>query len=159
MAQKITPNLWFDNQAEEAMNFYVSVFENAEVLGISRYGEGGPMPAGTVLTASFRLDGQEFTALNGGPMFKFTEAVSFVIDCKTQDEVDYYWAKLGEDGGEPGPCGWLKDRYGLSWQVVPSRLPELLQDPDPAKANRVMQAMMQMGKIDIAGLERAAAAG
>ena len=156
MGQRSTPNLWFDNQAEEAMNFYVSVFPNAEVLGVSRYGEGGPMPAGTVLTASFRLDGQQFTALNGGSMFKFTEAVSFVIDCKTQDEVDYYWAKLGEDGGEPGPCGWLKDRYGLSWQVVPSRLPELLQDPDPAKANRVMQAMMQMGKIDIAGLERAA---
>ncbi len=156
MAQKIIPNLWFDYQTEEAMNFYVSVFKNAEVLNVSRYGEGGPMPAGTVLTATFRLDGQVFTALNGGPMYRFTEAVSFLIDCKTQEEVDYYWEKLGE-GGEPGPCGWLKDRFGLSWQVIPSRLMELLQHPDPATANRVMQAMMQMGKIEIAGLERAAA--
>ena len=154
MTQKITPFLWFNNRAEEVMNFYVSVFENSEVLGVTRYGEGGPMPAGTVMTASFRLDGQRFTALNGGPQFTFTEAVSFVIDCKDQEEVYYYWDKL-TDGGEPGPCGWLKDRFGLSWQVVPTRLPELLQDPDRDKADRVMQAMMGMGKLDIAALESA----
>lgn len=155
MTQKITPNLWFDNQAEEAMTFYVSVFKDSEVLNVSRYGDVGPMPAGTVLTASFRLADQEFVALNGGPAFRFTEAVSFLIDCKTQDEVEYYWEKLG-DGGEPGQCGWLKDRFGLSWQVVPARLIELLRDPAPAKANNVMQAMMKMGKIEIATLERAA---
>jgi predicted 3-demethylubiquinone-9 3-methyltransferase (glyoxalase superfamily) len=158
MSQKIKPFLWFDNQAEEAMNYYVSVFKNAEVLDVSRYGEGGPGPAGTVMTASFRLDGLEFVALNGGPEYRFSEAISFQIDCKSQDEVDYFWEKL-TDGGEPGPCGWLKDRFGLSWQVVPSRLTELLQDPDPANANRVMQAMLQMSKIEIAKLEEAAERG
>ncbi|MEA2597145.1 MAG: hypothetical protein QOF01_3614 [Thermomicrobiales bacterium] len=156
MTQKITPFLWFDDQAEEATNFYVSVFKNSEVLGTSRYGEAGPGAPGTVMTTSFRLDGQEFIALNGGPMFKFTEAVSFSIDCGDQEEVDYYWEKLSE-GGEEGPCGWLKDRYGLSWQVVPRVLNELLEDPDREKANRVMQAMLQMGKLDIAKLEQAAA--
>ena len=154
MTQKITPNLWFDNQAEEAMHFYVSIFENSEVLNVSHYGDAGPMPAGTVLTATFRLDGQEFIALNGGPHFRFTEAISFLIDCKTQEEVDYFWDKLSE-GGETSQCGWLKDRFGLSWQVVPSILGELLQDPDPAKSNRVMQAMLQMTKIDIAALKHA----
>jgi predicted 3-demethylubiquinone-9 3-methyltransferase (glyoxalase superfamily) len=154
MAQKITPFLWFDTQAEEAMNFYVSVFENSEVVNVSRYGDAGPRPAGTVMTATFRLDGQEFTALNGGPEFTFTEAISFHISCESQEEVDYYWDKLSA-GGEPGPCGWLKDQFGLSWQVIPSRLGELLQDEDPAKANRVMQAMLQMSKIDIAKLQEA----
>ena len=154
VTQKITPFLWFDNQAEEAMNFYVSVFKNSEVLGVSRYGEAGPGPAGSVMTATFRLDGQEFIALNGGPEFTFNEAVSFSIDCKSQEEVDYYWEKLTA-GGEPGPCGWLKDKFGLSWQVNPTVLGELLQDEDPAKANRVMQAMLKMTKIEIAELRRA----
>ena len=154
MAQKITPFLWFDNQAEEAMNFYVSVFKDSEALGVSRYGDAGPAPAGSVMVASFKLLGQEFTALNGGPMFKFTEAVSFLIDCKSQEEVDYYWEKLSE-GGETSMCGWLKDQFGLSWQVVPGILTDLLQDEDPAKANRVMQAMLQMTKIEIAELKRA----
>ena len=154
MSQKITPYLWFDNQAEEAMNFYVSVFKNSEVLSVSRYGEGAPFPAGTVMVASFKLDGEEFLALNGGPQFKFNEAVSFLISCESQDEVDHYWDNLTE-GGEPGPCGWLKDKFGLSWQVVPTRLPELLQDENPKKAGRVMQAMMQMSKIEIPKLEAA----
>ena len=150
----ITPFLWFDNQAEEAANFYVSIFENSEVTGVSRYGEAGPGPAGTAMTASFRLDGQDFVALNGGPLFTFTEAVSFVIDCKNQGEVDYFWDKLTE-GGEPGRCGWLKDRFGLSWQVNPTVLTEMLQDENRERADRVMQAMLQMGKIDIAKLEEA----
>lgn len=154
MGQKITPFLWFNDNAEEAMNFYVSIFENAEVLGIDRYGEAGPGPAGTVMIATFRLDGQEFIALNGGPQFTFTEAVSFQIDCASQEEVDYYWQKLS-DGGEPGPCGWLKDRFGLSWQVVPTVLAELLRDEDREKADRVMQAMLQMSRIDIAKLQEA----
>jgi predicted 3-demethylubiquinone-9 3-methyltransferase (glyoxalase superfamily) len=154
MAQKITPFLWFDDRAEEAANFYVSVFKNAEILSVSRYGEAGPGPAGSVMVVSFRLDGQEFTALNGGPQFTFTEAVSFVIDCANQEEVDYYWDRLTE-GGEPGPCGWLKDKFGLSWQVVPKILTDLLQDEDSAKANRVMQAMLQMTKIEIAKLREA----
>jgi predicted 3-demethylubiquinone-9 3-methyltransferase (glyoxalase superfamily) len=154
MAQKITPCLWFDNQAEDAMNFYVSIFKDARAGDVSRYGEGGPMPAGTVLTASFSLFGQEFVALNGGPEFNFTEAISFQIDCADQEEVDYYWNRLTE-GGEESMCGWLKDKFGLSWQVVPRRLPELLQDEDPERANRVMQAMLQMQKIEIAELERA----
>ena len=157
MPQTISPFLWFDGVAEEAAEFYVSVFPNAEVAAVSRYSEAGPGPAGSAMVVSFRLDGQEFLALNGGPQFRFTEAVSFLISCRSQAEVDHYWERLSE-GGEPGPCGWLKDRFGLSWQVVPTRLPELLQDPDRAKANRVMQAMMGMGKIEIAGLERAAAA-
>ncbi|HEY7034458.1 MAG TPA: VOC family protein [Thermomicrobiales bacterium] len=155
MGQKITPFLWFDNQAEEAANFYVSVFKNSEVLEVNRY-EGGPGEPGTVVVVSFRLDGQEVRALNGGPEFKFTEAFSFQIDCEDQAEVDYFWGKLVE-GGEPSQCGWLKDKYGLSWQVVPRRLIELLGDPDRAKANRVMQAMLQMGMIDVAELEVAAA--
>jgi predicted 3-demethylubiquinone-9 3-methyltransferase (glyoxalase superfamily) len=154
MTQTITPFLWFDDNAEEAMNFYVSVFKNSEVLSVSRYGDAGPGPAGTVMTATFRLDGQEFTALNGGPQFTFTEAVSFLIECETQADVDHYWDKLSA-GGEPGPCGWLKDRFGLSWQVNPSILTKLLQDEDPVKANRVMQAMLQMSKIDIAKLQEA----
>jgi predicted 3-demethylubiquinone-9 3-methyltransferase (glyoxalase superfamily) len=159
MPQKISPMLWFEDQAEEAAKFYVSVFPNSEILSVTHYGEGAPRPAGTVLTVTFRLDGEEFTALNGGPEFKFTEAVSFVIDCDSQAEVDAYWNKLTAGGGEPGPCGWLKDKYGLSWQVVPRRLMELMEDKDKAKANRVMQAMLKMGKIDIAELERAAAQG
>jgi predicted 3-demethylubiquinone-9 3-methyltransferase (glyoxalase superfamily) len=149
MTNKVTPFLWFDNQAEEATNFYVSVFENSEVLSINRSGPDGP-----VFTTSFRLDGQEFTALNGGPEYKFTEAISFQIDCTSQEEVDYFWETLSE-GGEPGPCGWLKDKFGLSWQVVPRILIELLGDPDPERANRVMQAMLQMSKIDIAKLQEA----
>jgi predicted 3-demethylubiquinone-9 3-methyltransferase (glyoxalase superfamily) len=154
LGQKITPFLWFDDQAEEAMNFYVSVFKNSEVLSVSRYGEAGPGPAGSVMVATFRLDGQEFMALNGGPQFRFTEAVSFLIDCASQEEVDYYWDRLSE-GGETGPCGWLKDRFGLSWQVNPTVLTEMLQDEDRERANRVMQAMLKMSKIDIATLERA----
>ena len=152
---KITPFLWFDNQAEEAMNFYVSVFKNSRVLGVSRYGDAGPGPKGRVMTATFELDGQEFTALNGGPVqFGFTEAISFYVNCKDQQEVDYFWEKLSE-GGEPGPCGWLKDKYGLSWQIVPTALPEMLGDKDPEKARRVTEAMLKMGKLDIAGLRRA----
>ena len=154
MPKKITPFLWFDNNAEEATNFYLSIFENSEILSVNRYGEAGPGAPGTVMTISFRLDGQEFIALNGGPQFKFTEAVSFLIECASQEEVDEFWEKLSA-GGEPGPCGWLKDRFGLSWQVVPTVLFELLQDEDRARANRVMQAMLQMTKIDIAKLERA----
>lgn len=152
--QKITPFLWFDNQAEEAMNFYVSVFKNSRVLDVTRYGDSGPGPAGSVMTARFQLEGQEFTALNGGPEFKFTEAISFYVDCQTQEEVDELWQKLSE-GGEPGPCGWLKDKYGLSWQIVPRILTGLLNDPDPAKAQSVMKAMLQMSKIDIKGLQLA----
>jgi predicted 3-demethylubiquinone-9 3-methyltransferase (glyoxalase superfamily) len=155
MTQKITPMLWFDNQAEEAMNFYVSIFKNSEVLDISRYGEGGPGPGGQVMVASFKLDGQNFSALNGGPMFKFTEAVSFVIDCDGQDEVDYYWNALTADGGEESQCGWLKDKFGLSWQVTPRQLAELLSDPNPAKAGAAMQAMLQMRKIEISKLQEA----
>ena len=152
---KITPFLWFDTQAEDAANFYVSVFKNADILSVNRDPEGGPAPAGSVMTVSFRLNGQQFTALNAGPMFTFTEAVSFVIDCADQAEVDYYWDALTADGGEPSACGWLKDKFGLSWQVVPRALPELLGDPDQEKAQRVMPAMMGMTKIDVAGLQRA----
>lgn len=152
--QKITPFLWFDGQAEEAMNFYVSVFKNSKTGKIARYGEAGPGPAGSVMVASFELDGVQFTALNGGPQFKFTEAVSFQIDCADQAEVDWFWDRLSE-GGETSQCGWLKDRFGLSWQVVPHILPVLAGAPDPAKAGRVMQAMMQMTTIDIAKLEAA----
>jgi predicted 3-demethylubiquinone-9 3-methyltransferase (glyoxalase superfamily) len=150
----ITPFLWFDTQAEEAANFYASVFENSRILNITRYGEAGPGPEGSVMTVAFELDGQEFIALNGGPQFKFTEAVSFSVACKTQEEVDEFWEKLSE-GGEQGPCGWLKDKYGLSWQVEPTILVEMLSDPDPKKSKRVMEAMLKMGKIDIAGLEKA----
>jgi predicted 3-demethylubiquinone-9 3-methyltransferase (glyoxalase superfamily) len=155
MTQKITPMLWFDNQAEEAMNFYVSVFKDSEVGEVSRYGDGGPGPAGTVIVASFKLNGLAFTALNGGPQFKFTEAISFVIDCDGQDEVDYFWNALTADGGEESQCGWLKDKFGLSWQVVPRILMELLGDKDPAKAGATMQAMLQMKKIEISKLQEA----
>lgn len=152
--QKITPNLWFDTEAEDAANFYTSIFKDSEILNISHYGEAGPRPAGMVLTVTFRLQGQEFTALNGGPDFKFNESISFLVDCESQEEVDEFWEKLSE-GGEKGPCGWLKDRFGVSWQVVPTVLPVLLQDEDSARANRVMEAMLQMGKLDIAGLQEA----
>jgi predicted 3-demethylubiquinone-9 3-methyltransferase (glyoxalase superfamily) len=145
--------LWFDNQAEEAVNFYTSIFKKSKIKDILYTPEGGPAPAGTVLTIDFQLDGVDFTALNGGPLFKFTEAVSFIIDCDTQAEVDYYWDKLLE-GGQPSQCGWLKDKFGLSWQVVPKRLTELL-DKDKARAGRVMQAMMKMVKLDIKTLEEA----
>jgi predicted 3-demethylubiquinone-9 3-methyltransferase (glyoxalase superfamily) len=151
---KISPFLWFDNQAEQAANFYVSVFPNSRIKKTSRYGDAGPGPKGSVMVVEFELDGQTFIALNGGPQFKFTEAISFSVECKTQKEVDEYWEKLTA-GGEPGPCGWLKDRYGLSWQVNPTVLGELLSDPDPKKSKRVMEAMLQMKKIDIAGLKRA----
>ena len=152
--QKITTFLWFDQQAEEAMNFYVSLFKNSKVLSVSRYPEGGPMPAGTLMTATFQLDGQEFMALNGGPEFKFTEAISLFVTCETQAEVDHFWEHLSE-GGEKGRCGWLKDRYGLSWQIVPIALGELMGDPNPRKAQNVMQAMLQMDKLDIAALQAA----
>ena len=152
--QKITTFLWFDNNAEEAMNFYVSIFKNSKVLRVARYGDAGPGPKGTVMTANFQLDGQEFVALNGGPHFKFTEAISFVVNCETQQEVDEFWKKLSE-GGEESRCGWLKDKYGLSWQIVPTILVELLQDKDPEKAKRVMEAMLQMNKIDIKKLKQA----
>lgn len=152
--QKITPFLWFDKEAEEAVNFYTSVFKNAKKGKMLRNGEGGPGPAGSVLTASFELEGLEFTALNAGPHFKFNEAVSFVVDCKSQEEVDYFWEKLSE-GGEKSHCGWLKDKFGLSWQITPTVLIELMNDPDAAKAGRVTQAMLKMTKIDIATLEKA----
>ena len=153
----ITPNLWFDTEAEEAAKFYTSVFEDSRITDISHYGEAGPRPAGMVLTVSFEIQGQEFTALNGGPDFKFNEAVSFLVNCESQDEVDTLWEKLTAGGGEPGPCGWLKDKYGVSWQIIPTRLMELMQDEDPAKANAVMKTMLQMGKIEIDDLEKAAA--
>jgi predicted 3-demethylubiquinone-9 3-methyltransferase (glyoxalase superfamily) len=153
---KLTPRLWFDTQGEEAATLYTSVFPNSRIVEIARYGAAGPRPEGMVMTVSFELDGEPFLALNGGPEFTFSEAVSFQVDCGDQAEVDHYWERLS-DGGEKGPCGWLKDRFGLSWQIVPRRLTELLGDADAAKAQRVMAAMMQMGKIEIDGLERAAA--
>ncbi|MDB5460383.1 MAG: 3-demethylubiquinone-9 3-methyltransferase [Caulobacteraceae bacterium] len=152
--QKISPFLWFDTQAEEAANFYVSIFKNSRIRRIARNGEQGPGPAGSVLVVSFELDGQQFTALNGGPQFKFTEAISLVVDCADQAEVDHMWERLGE-GGQPGVCGWLKDRYGLSWQIVPVEFMQMATDPDPAKVGRVMGAMMQMTKMDIAKLREA----
>lgn len=152
--QKITPFLWFDNQAEEAMNFYTSIFKNSKIGDVARYGEGGPGPAGMVMTASFQLDGQEFMALNGGPHFTFTEAISLFVNCETQQEVDELWEKLSE-GGEESQCGWLKDKYGLSWQIVPTILSELLNDQDPEKSKRVMEAMLKMTKIDIKALKQA----
>ncbi len=151
---KITPFLWFDNQAEEAMNFYVSIFKNSKVLSVNRYGEGSPAPKGSVMTANFLLDGQQFTALNGGPIFKFSPAISFVVHCESQAEVDDYWDKLSS-GGKTNQCAWLDDKFGISWQIVPNILLTLLSDTDPVKAGRVMQAMMQMTKIDIAALQRA----
>jgi predicted 3-demethylubiquinone-9 3-methyltransferase (glyoxalase superfamily) len=153
--QKITPCLWFDTQAEEAANFYVSLFEDAKITDTVRYTEVGPGPAGQVMLVFFTLAGQEFMAVNGGPQFPFTEAVSFHVSCKDQDEVDRFWAQLTE-GGEESQCGWLKDRFGLSWQIVPERMGELLSDPDPARAQAAMQAMLQMGKIEIKTLEDAA---
>lgn len=154
--QKIAPFLWFDNQAEEAANFYVSIFENSKIVSISRYGDAGPGPKGSVMTVSFQLAGQNFIALNGGPHYKFTEAISLSVSCESQDEVDRYWNALTE-GGEEVQCGWLKDKYGLSWQVNPKILGELLSDPDPEKAKRAMEAMMKMKKIDIAEIKKAAA--
>jgi predicted 3-demethylubiquinone-9 3-methyltransferase (glyoxalase superfamily) len=152
--QPITPCLWFDDQAEEAATFYTSIFPNSKIVTIAHYGEAGPRPAGMVMTVDFELQGQPFVALNGGPDFTFTEAVSFQVGCASQDEVDRYW-KLLADGGEEGPCGWLKDRYGLSWQIVPTELPVLLNDPDATRAQRVMAAMLGMKKLDIAGLHAA----
>ena len=151
---RITPFLWFDTEAEDAARLYVSIFKNSRITSVARYGKAGPGPEGTVMTVHFELDGQPFIALNGGPHFKFNEAVSFSVECQTQEEVDRYWEKLSE-GGEEGPCGWLKDRYGLSWQVNPTVLGDMLNDPDPEKAKRVMEAMLEMTKIDIAALEAA----
>ena len=156
--QKITPFLWFDNNAEEAANFYVSIFKNSKVLTIARYGDAGPGPKGTVLTVNFEIDGQKFIALNGGPQFKFTEAVSFVVNCETQEEIDYFWEKLSA-GGEKSQCGWLKDKYGLSWQVVPTILGELMGGNAAERSNRVMQAILQMQKLEIEPLKRAYEAG
>jgi len=152
--QKITPFLWFDNNDEQAVKFYLSIFKDSKILSTTRYGEAGPGPAGTVLTISFQLEGQEFVALNGGPQFPFTEAISLSVNADTQEEVDEFWEKLSE-GGEKSRCGWLKDKFGLSWQVNPSILGEMLQDSDPEKAKRVMLAMLQMDKIDIAKLKQA----
>jgi predicted 3-demethylubiquinone-9 3-methyltransferase (glyoxalase superfamily) len=155
--QKITPCLWFDTEGEDAARFYTSVFPNSKIREVTRYGSAGPRPEGTVMTVVFELDGQEFLALNGGPQFTFGEAISFQVFCDSQEEVDAYWGKLS-DSGEQGPCGWLKDRFGLSWQIVPTVLPELLADPDAAKSQRVMRAMLGMNKLQIDELERAAAA-
>jgi len=152
--QKITPFLWFNDKAEEAMNFYVSIFKNSKVVRVSRYGEAGPGPRGTVMSATFQLEGQEFFALNGGPQFSFTPAISLFVNCETQQEVDDLWEKLSQ-GGAKERCGWLKDKYGLSWQIVPSVLGKMLQDKDVQKSNRVMKAMLQMDKIDIKALKRA----
>lgn len=151
---KITPFLWFDTEAEQAAKFYVSIFKNSKIVTTARYGDAGPGPKGSVMTVLFQLDGQSFIALNGGPQFKFTEAISFVVNCETQKEVDDYWAKLSAGGGE-GQCGWLKDRYGLWWQITPTILSKLLANPDPKKSKRVMEAMLKMKKIDIAALQNA----
>jgi len=153
--KRITPFLWFDGQAEQAANFYVSLFPDSRITATTRYGDAGPGPKGQVMTIAFEIGGQPFTALNGGPQFKFNESVSFVIQCENQAEIDKYWSKLIEGGGKPSQCGWLKDRWGLSWQIVPEVLPKLLQDKDAEKAQRVMHAMLQMTKIEIAGLEGA----
>ncbi|MDP8971097.1 MAG: VOC family protein [Actinomycetota bacterium] len=155
MQQKIIPNLWFDTEAEEAAAFYISVFDNSRIVNVTHYTEAGPREAGMVMTVEFELDGQRFVGINGGPEFTFDEAVSFQISCQTQDQVDYYWERLSE-GGQEGPCGWLKDRYGLSWQVVPAGMEELFADPDPERAQRAMQAMLHMSKLDIAALRSAA---
>jgi predicted 3-demethylubiquinone-9 3-methyltransferase (glyoxalase superfamily) len=154
ITQRISPCLWFDNQAEEAVNFYVSIFKNSRIAVVSRYGEAGPGPKGSVMAVGFELDGQSFTALDGGPLFKFTEAISMIVHCETQAEVDYYWEKLSA-GGQPGRCAWLKDKFGVSWQIVPTALIELMADEDAAKSARVMRAMLQMTRIDIAGLQQA----
>ncbi len=153
--QRITPFLWFDDDAEEAANFYTSIFKNSKIKGVSRYGEAGPGPKGSVMVVNFELDGEEFMALNGGPQFQFTEAISLVVNCKSQEEVDHYWGRLTE-GGQPVQCGWLKDKFGLSWQVTPTILAELMQDKDPAVRERVMKQMMQMVKLDIEPLKQAA---
>jgi len=153
--QKITPFLWFDGNAEEAALFYTSIFKNSKILNVSRYGDAGPGPKGSVMVVSFQLEGQQFTALNGGPQFKFSEAFSFVVNCETQKEIDEYWNKLTSGGGRESECGWLKDKFGLSWQIVPAALGKLMSG-DPKKANRVMQAVLQMKKLDIATLEEAA---
>jgi predicted 3-demethylubiquinone-9 3-methyltransferase (glyoxalase superfamily) len=152
--QKITPFLWFDNNAEEAMNFYLSIFKNSKIGSVTRYGDAGPGPKGTVMSATFQLDGQDFIALNGGPHFTFSPAISFFVNCETQQEVDELWEKLSA-GGERQQCGWLKDKYGLSWQIIPSALGEMLQDKDTAKAQRVMEAMLKMNKIEIKALQHA----
>ena len=152
--QKITTYLWFDREAEEAANLYTSTFKNSKILNVARYGDAGPGPKGTAMTVNFQLDGQEFIALNGGPMYRFTEAISLLVDCETQEEVDRLWNKLTA-GGEESQCGWLKDKFGLSWQIIPSALFRLMSDPDPEKSKRVMEAMLQMKKIDVPTLERA----
>ena len=152
--QKITPFLWFNDQAEEAIKFYTSIFRNSKIVSVSRFGEAGPGPKGSVMSGTFELEGQEFMALNGGPMYTFSPAISLFVHCETQEEVDELWEKLSE-GGEKLPCGWLKDQFGVSWQIIPNVLGELLADKDPVKTQRVMKAMLQMGKIDIAGLQRA----
>jgi predicted 3-demethylubiquinone-9 3-methyltransferase (glyoxalase superfamily) len=154
--QKITPFLWFDTQAEEAMNFYVSIFKNSKVGRVTRYGDAGPGPKGSVMSVTFQLEGQQFMPLNGGPMFQFTPAISLFVDCATQEEVDELWKKLSA-GGKPDRCGWLKDKFGLSWQIIPKALGELLGDKDPARASRAMKAMLKMSKIDVAEMKRAAA--
>ena len=152
--QKITTFLWFNDNAEEAMNFYVSIFKNSKIVNVARYGDAGPGPKGTVMVGTFQLEGQEFMALNGGPHFSFTPAISLFVHCETQEEVDELWGKLSA-GGRKDRCGWLQDKFGLSWQIIPNALRELMTDPDPEKSKRVMQAMLQMDKIDIAGLKRA----
>ena len=161
ITQRIAPCLWFDNEAEEAANFYTSIFKNSKIGEITRYGEAGrethKRQPGSIMTVAFELDGQQFTALNGGPLFKFNEAVSFQVHCETQQEIDYFWSKLAK-GGEEGPCGWLKDKFGLSWQVIPKALPEMLRDENSETAQRVMRSMLQMRKIDLAALRRAQAA-
>jgi predicted 3-demethylubiquinone-9 3-methyltransferase (glyoxalase superfamily) len=155
MQQKIVPNLWFDTEAEHAAEFYIAIFDNSRIVNVTHYTEAGPRPAGTVMTVEFELDGQRFVGINGGPQFSFDEAVSFAIECETQEEIDYYWDRLSE-GGEESQCGWLKDRYGLSWQVVPTGMEELFADPDQGRAERAMKAMLSMAKLDIAALRRAA---
>jgi predicted 3-demethylubiquinone-9 3-methyltransferase (glyoxalase superfamily) len=155
MHQRITPNLWFDTEAEAAAEFYISVFKNSRIVNVAHYPEGAPREAGMVMTVEFVLDGQRFVGINGGPEFKFDGAISLQISCETQEEVDYYWERLTE-GGEEGPCGWLKDRYGLSWQVTPTGMDELFSDPDPERSRRAMDAMLQMRKLDIEALRRAA---
>lgn len=152
---KITPCLWFDTEGEAAANFYTSIFDNSRIVSVTRHGSAGPRPEGTVMTVVFELDGQQFTALNGGPEFTFNEAISFQVNCESQEEVDRFWTNLS-DGGEEGPCGWLKDRFGVSWQIIPTVLEELVRDPDPERAQRALKAMLGMRKLDIAELQRAA---
>jgi predicted 3-demethylubiquinone-9 3-methyltransferase (glyoxalase superfamily) len=155
MSQKITTFLWFDHNAEEAARFYTSIFKSSKVLGLARYGDAGPGPKGSVMTVRFQLEGQEFMALNGGPQFKFTEAISLMVSCETQAEIDELWTRLTAGGGSEVECGWLKDKFGLSWQIVPYAIARMIEDPDPAKSSRVMQAVMKMKKLDLAALERA----